>query len=148
MNPQSRPLTSREAGAWRLCLSHPPLTVMEKTKCMQIPVKRRQKTAPGGAVFGVVSTAPQHVSLAALNHFHALCAKPSTRRLFLDSPPSLPTFYKGPILAPRPLSPKWTSLDFLRVMPGNTYGTLSPALHRPRFLTRPPLTLTFTSFTT
>jgi hypothetical protein len=81
--------------------------------------------------------------------FSRSCAKPSTRRLFPDSSPSLPTFYKGPILAPRPLSPKWTSLDFLRVVPGNTYGTLSPALHRPRFLTRPPsLTLTFTSFTT
>ena len=53
-----------------------------------------------------------------------------------------PTFYKGPILAPRPLSLKWTSLDFLRVMPGNTYGTLSLALHRPRLEEREAGTVT------
>jgi hypothetical protein len=52
-------------------------------------------------------------------------------------PPRLPTCYKRPILAPRPLSPKWTSPDLLRVMPRSTYRTLSPAVHCHRFLTRP-----------
>jgi hypothetical protein len=28
------------------------------TKCMEVPVARRQKTVPPGAVFGVLSTAP------------------------------------------------------------------------------------------
>jgi hypothetical protein len=37
-----------------------------------VSVKWRQKTAPLGAVFGVLTTAPQHVSLAALNSFYAL----------------------------------------------------------------------------
>ena len=30
----------------------------ELTLCMEVPVERRQKTAPLGAVFGVLSTAP------------------------------------------------------------------------------------------
>jgi len=41
----------------------------------------------------------------------------STRRLFSDISFPLPPFsHKRPILAPRPLTPKWTSLDLLRVM--------------------------------
>jgi len=36
------------------------------------------------------------------------------------SSPLLPTCYKRPILAPRPMSPKWTSPDLLRVMPRST----------------------------
>jgi hypothetical protein len=35
-------------------------------------VKRRQKTAPLGAVFGVFSTTPQHVGLAALGSYAKL----------------------------------------------------------------------------
>jgi hypothetical protein len=51
--------------------------------------------------------------------------------------------HRGPILAPRPLTPKWTSLDLSWVMARGICGTLSPSVHRPRlrFLTRPPLSL-------
>jgi len=45
---------------------------------------------------------------------------------------------KGPILAPRPLTPKWTSPDPLRVMARSICESLSPSVYRPRFLTRPP----------
>ena len=56
------------------------------------------------------------------------------------SSPLPPSSHKGPILASRPLTPKWTSLDFLWVMAGGICGTLSPSVHLPRlrFLTRPP----------
>src|SRR6266516_6190980 len=45
--------------------------------------------------------------------------------------------YKRPILALQPLGPKWASPDLFWVVARNTYRTLSPAVHRPRFLTRP-----------
>jgi hypothetical protein len=51
----------------------------------------------------------------------------------LPSPPR-----KRPILAPRPLTLKWTSLDLLRVMVRGICGTLFPPVHRPHFLTHPP----------
>jgi hypothetical protein len=40
---------------------------------------------------------------------------------------------KGPILVPRPLNPKWSSLDLLYVMARGICGTLSLSIHRPRF---------------
>lgn len=50
-----------------------------------------------------------------------------------------PSPHKGPILAPRPLTPKWTSLDLLWVVARSTCGALFPSAHglRFRFLTRP-----------
>src|SRR5438045_5353930 len=44
------------------------------------------------------------------------------------------------ILAPRPLTPKWTPLGLSWVMARGICGTLSQSVHRPRlpFLTRPP----------
>jgi hypothetical protein len=47
---------------------------------------------------------------------------------------------RGPILAPRPLTPKRTSLDLSWVMTRGICGTLSPSVYRPRlrFHTRPP----------
>src|SRR2546421_3608556 len=49
------------------------------------------------------------------------------------SPPSPHPSDKGPILAPRPLNPKWTSLSI-------SYMSWLAVVHRPRFrfLTRPP----------
>jgi hypothetical protein len=44
----------------------------EISTCIYVSVKRRQKMAPVGAVFSVLSTATQHVGLAALNSFYAL----------------------------------------------------------------------------
>jgi hypothetical protein len=51
-----------------------------------------------------------------------------------------PTSRKGPILAPRPLILKRTSLDLLLIMSRDICGTLPPSIYRPRprFLTRPP----------
>ena len=45
---------------------------------------------------------------------------------------------KGLILAPRSPTPKWTSLDLLRVLARGICGTLFPSVHRPHFLTHPP----------
>jgi hypothetical protein len=85
---------------------------------MQIPVKRRQKTAPGGAVFGVVSTAPQYVSLAALNHFHALAPSPLRARCFLALSPSLPTFLQGTYFGSLTSEPK---IDLSRLLAGHAW---------------------------
>jgi hypothetical protein len=46
----------------------------QETLCMEVPVERRQKTAPLGAVFGVLSSA----GLVALNSFYGLATKPFT----------------------------------------------------------------------
>jgi hypothetical protein len=43
------------------------------TIIVYVSVKRRQKTATLGAVFGVLSTAPQHVGLAAFKLFLGSC---------------------------------------------------------------------------
>ena len=37
--------------------------MVEQSACIEAPVVRLQKTAAPGAVFGVLSTAPQHVGL-------------------------------------------------------------------------------------
>jgi hypothetical protein len=50
----------------------------QRPSLTSVSVRRRQKTAPLGAVFGALSTAPYHVGLVALNSFYALAPKPFT----------------------------------------------------------------------
>jgi hypothetical protein len=73
------------------------------TIIVYVSVKRRQKTATLGAVFGVLSTAPQHVGLTALNSLGS-CAKLSRHFFFLSFSPLICNFlYAEPRPAP-PLS--------------------------------------------
>jgi len=100
------------------------------------------RTSPSQVmVYYIAVTAPQHMGLAALGSYAKLQRfRGSMRRLFPDFLPHSfpPSSQKGPILAPRPLSPKCVSLNLLWVMVRGICGTLSPSIHRLRFLTRAP----------
>ena|ERR1700722_19405831 len=79
----------------------------------RVPVIGRQKTAPRGAVFGVLSTAPQHVGP---HHFRLLRQALSVSSLHCTGCFLTPPSRKGPILAPRPLT---LEMDFSRSLVGH-----------------------------
>jgi hypothetical protein len=103
-------------------------------------VKGRQKTAPLGAVFGVLSTAPQHVGprrfrlLRQALTVSSLHVQAGSWTFLPPFPPPLRqgTYFglldKGPILAPRLLNPKWTSLSISYISWLAVYMRLCPHL--------------------
>jgi hypothetical protein len=108
----------------------------------------------GGVAKGVLpshsllSTAPQTREPRRFKLVLASCAKlgrflgPPSAGWFLATFPPPNTqknlLTRGPILAPRPLTPEMDFPRSLAVMAHSICGTLSPFTHRPRFLTCPP----------
>jgi len=85
---------------------------------------------------------PRHSNLSACRFDLFLEPPPQAVSHFCDIPfptSSSPSLLKGPILAPRPLCPKWTSLDLpLRVMARCICGRRPPGDLRPRLPSRRP----------
>jgi hypothetical protein len=105
------------AGSWQ-----PQFTVsLILTACIQCICERRQKTAPLEAVFGVLSTAPQHVSLTTLNSFCALAPSfddfqsPLREGCFLTFFP-LPTCYEATYFGSSTSEPQ---IDFSQSLAGH-----------------------------
>jgi hypothetical protein len=115
------------SAAW-FRLTRVPLSCDGEFIRLEVPVKERLKAATLGTVLGVFSGASQHMGFAAF--------EPLRRTLIFFPLPS--PSHKGPILACRPLTLKWASLDLLRVLARGIYETLFLTVHRPHFLTHPP----------